>query len=148
MDIHAWLGWARLGPTEWEALRLSLAVALIAVACALPVAIAGAWFVARSQAPGRGVVNALLHLPLVLPPIVTGYLLLVLLGVRGPLGRWLFDMLGLRLAFSTKAVVIATAVMVLPVMARTYGSASTPSTGGSKRRPARSGRRAATCSSA
>jgi len=103
---------------EWEALRLSLTVALIAVACALPLALGGALIVARSRLPGRGAVNAALHLPLVLPPIVVGYLLLVLLGLRGPLGRPLFDAFGLRLAFTMKAVVIATAVMILPVMAR------------------------------
>ena len=103
---------------EWEALRLSLTVALIAVACALPLALGGALIVARSRLQGRGAVNAALHLPLVLPPIVVGYLLLVLLGLRGPLGRPLFDAFGLRLAFTMKAVVIATAVMILPVMAR------------------------------
>jgi molybdate transport system permease protein len=103
---------------EWEALRLSLVVAALAVAIALPFAVAGAWIVSRSRAPGRGAVNALLHLPLVLPPIVVGYLLLVLLGVRGPIGRLLFETFGLRLAFTTKAVVIATAVMILPIMTR------------------------------
>ena len=109
---------AALEAPEWEALRLSLTVALIAVACALPLALGGALIVARSRVPGRGAVNAALHLPLVLPPIVVGYLLLVLLGLRGPLGRPLFDAFGLRLAFTMRAVVIATAVMILPVMAR------------------------------
>ncbi|MFI5014175.1 MAG: molybdate ABC transporter permease subunit [Hyphomicrobiales bacterium] len=108
----------QLDTPEWEALRLSLFVALIAVVIALPLAVAGAWLVARSALPGRGAVNALLHLPLVLPPIVVGYLLLVLLGVRGPIGGALFATFGLRLAFTTKAVVIATAVMILPIMAR------------------------------
>ncbi|MBV8765713.1 MAG: molybdate ABC transporter permease subunit [Hyphomicrobiales bacterium] len=103
---------------EWQALRLSLLVAALAVAIALPLAVAGSWIVSRSRAPGRGVVNALLHLPLVLPPIVVGYLLLVLLGVRGPIGHLLFSIFGLRIAFTVKAVVIATAVMILPVMAR------------------------------
>jgi len=103
---------------EWEALRLSLFVALTAAALTLPFAIGGAWFVARSGAPGRGIVNAAMHLPLVLPPIVVGYLLLLLLGVRGPVGRLLYETFGLRLAFTTKAVVIATATMILPVMAR------------------------------
>ncbi|MBV9136314.1 MAG: molybdate ABC transporter permease subunit [Hyphomicrobiales bacterium] len=103
---------------EWQALRLSLLVAAIAVAIALPFAVGGAWIVSRSRAPGRGVVNALLHLPLVLPPIVVGYLLLLLLGVRGPIGHLLFSIFGVRIAFTVKAVVIATAVMILPVMAR------------------------------
>jgi len=74
--------------------------------------------VARSGAPGRGIVNAAMHLPLVLPPIVVGYLLLLLLGARGPVGRLLYETFGLRLAFTIKAVVIATATMILPVMAR------------------------------
>jgi molybdate transport system permease protein len=109
---------ALLDAPEWEALRLSLLVALVAVTIALPFAIVGAWLVARSKARGRGAVNALLHLPLVLPPIVVGYLLLILLGVRGPVGRALFEAFGVRIAFTTKAVVIATAVMILPIMAR------------------------------
>jgi molybdate transport system permease protein len=113
MDIEA-----VLDAPEWEALRLSLLVALIAVAIALPLAVAVAWLVSRSRLPGRGAVNALMHLPLVLPPIVVGYLLLVLLGVRGPIGRILFEAFGLRIAFTTKAVVIATVVMILPIMAR------------------------------
>jgi molybdate transport system permease protein len=119
MDLHALLDAARLGAPERQALALSLGVALAAVCLALPVAVAGAWFVARSRAPGRGAVNAILHLPLVLPPIVVGYLLLVILGVRGPVGSLLLGVFGLRLAFTTKAVVIATATMILPVMART-----------------------------
>ncbi|SDR63172.1 molybdate transport system permease protein [Rhizobiales bacterium GAS191] len=123
MDFRAlfdasWLQVSWLEAPEWEALRLSLFVGLIAVMIALPFAVAGAWFVARSHAPGRGLVNALLHLPLMLPPIVVGYLLLVLLGARGPVGRLLLEAFGLRLAFTTKAVVIATAVMILPIMAR------------------------------
>jgi molybdate transport system permease protein len=103
---------------EWQALRLSLLVALIAVAIALPLALGGAFIVSRSRLPGRSANNAALHLPLMLPPIVVGYLLLVLLGVKGPIGQPLFDAFGLRIAFTIKAVVIATAVMILPVMTR------------------------------
>ena len=113
MDVSA-----LLDAPEWAALRLSLGVALIAVIFALPLALGGAMIVSRSRLPGRGVVNAVMHLPLVLPPIVVGYLLLVLLGVRGPVGHALLDAFGLRLAFTMKAVVIATVVMILPVMAR------------------------------
>jgi molybdate transport system permease protein len=109
---------AALDQPEWQALRLSLLVALIAVAIALPLALCGALVVSRSRLPGRSVINAIMHLPLMLPPIVVGYLLLVLLGVHGPIGRPLFDGFGLRIAFTMKAVVIATAVMVLPVMTR------------------------------
>jgi molybdate transport system permease protein len=107
-----------LDQPEWQALRLSLLVALIAVAIALPIALGGALVVSRSRLPGRSAINAALHLPLMLPPIVVGYLLLVLLGVRGPIGQFLFDAFGLRIAFTMKAVVIATAVMILPVMTR------------------------------
>ena len=118
MDLRALLASASLEPPEWAALRLSLFVASIAVVAALPFAIAGAWFVARSRSPGRSLVNALMHLPLMLPPIVVGYLLLVLLGAHGPVGSLLAQAFGLRLAFTVKAVIIATAVMILPIMAR------------------------------
>jgi len=113
MDIHA-----LLGAPEWEALRLSLVVAMIAVAFGLPIAVASAFLVARSRLPARAALNALMHLPLALPPIVVGYLLLLLLGIRGPVGRVLFAAFGVRLAFTMKAVVIATTVMILPIMTR------------------------------
>lgn len=118
MDVQALLEDAVLGAPEREALRLSLSVALIAVAIALPLAVAAAWIVARSRTPGRGLLNALIHLPLVLPPIVVGYLLLLLLGIRGPLGSLLYAAFGFRIAFTMRAVIIATAVMILPVMVR------------------------------
>jgi molybdate transport system permease protein len=107
-----------LSPAEWEAVRLSLIVASMALAMSLPPAIAAALMLTRWRFPGRSVLDALLHLPLVLPPVVTGWLLLVLLGVRGPLGQPLFDWFGVRLAFTTNGAALATAVMSFPLVVR------------------------------
>jgi molybdate transport system permease protein len=98
--------------------RLTLAVALRAVGCGLPPAVLMAWVLARWRFPGRSVLNALVHLPLVLPPVVTGWLLLVLFGLRGPLGALLFDWFGIRLVFTTAGAALACGVMVFPVMVR------------------------------
>ncbi len=84
----------------------------------MPVAILTAWVLARCRFPGRSVLNALAHLPLVLPPVVTGWLLLVLFGVRGPFGALLNDWFGIRLVFTTAGATLACAVMVFPVMVR------------------------------
>jgi len=93
-------------------------VALRAVSLALPVAILTAWVLARGRFPGRSVLNAVVHLPLVLPPVVTGWLLLILFGVRGPVGALLNDWFGIRLVFTTAGATLACAVMVFPVMVR------------------------------
>jgi molybdate transport system permease protein len=82
------------------------------------VAVLTAWVLARGRFPGRSVLNAFVHLPLVLPPVVTGWLLLVLFGVRGPIGAWLNDWFGIRLVFTTAGATLACAVMVFPVMVR------------------------------
>ena len=95
-------------------LLLSLRVALLATVCSLPFALAAAWVLARCRFPGRTLLDALVHAPLVLPPVVVGYGLLLLFGARGPLGEWL----GLRLAFSTSGAVLAAAVMSFPLMVR------------------------------
>jgi len=92
-----------LSPEEWEAVRLTLEVAARAVGFGLPLAIVTAWLLARTRFPGRPVLNALVHLPLVLPPVVTGWLLLILFGVRGPIGTLLFDWFGIRLVFTSPA---------------------------------------------
>jgi molybdate transport system permease protein len=84
----------------------------------LPVAIGTAWVLARSRFPGRSVLNAIVHLPLVLPPVVTGWLLLILFGVRGPIGALLNDWFGIRLVFTTAGATLACAVMIFPVMVR------------------------------
>ena len=107
-----------LTPLEIEALRLSLLIAFWAVLGGLPVAIALAWLLARHRFPGRGLLDGIVHLPLVLPPVVVGYGLLVLLGRRGLIGAWLHDHLGITLAFTWEGAAIASAVMALPLMVR------------------------------
>ena len=89
-----------------------------AVGFGLPLAVLMAWLLARARFPGRGLVNALVHLPLVLPPVVTGWLLLILFGVRGPVGALLYEWFGIRLVFTTAGAALACAVMVFPVMVR------------------------------
>lgn len=103
---------------ELQALWLSLKVALRSVAFSLPFAIGAAWLLARVRFPGRTLFDGLVHLPLVLPPVVVGYLLLLLLGVQGPLGSWLLHSFGLRLVFTSAGASVATAVMAFPLMVR------------------------------
>ena len=107
-----------LTPLETEAVRLSLRVAVAAVAGSLPIGLLVAWLLARREFPGKTIVNGLVHLPLILPPVVVGYLLLVVLGRRGPLGAWLYDVFGITLAFTWKGAAIASAVMAFPLMVR------------------------------
>jgi molybdate transport system permease protein len=107
-----------LSPDEWSALRISLIVALYSVVVSLPFAIGAAWLLARGRFFGRGVLDALAHVPLVLPPVVVGYVLLMLFGIRGPLGAFLYQTFGIRLVFTTGGAVLATAVMVFPLMVR------------------------------
>jgi molybdate transport system permease protein len=95
-----------------------LAVAARAVGCGLPVAVLTAWVLARARFPGRTVLNALVHLPLALPPVVTGWLLLLVFGVRGPLGALLMQWFGVRLVFTTAGAALACAVMTFPIMVR------------------------------
>lgn len=107
-----------LGPTEWAAIRLSLLVAVVATLCALPFAIAVAYILARKVFPGRQLLNGLVHLPLVLPPVVTGYLLLVLFGNQGPIGALLLNTFGVTLAFRWTGAALAAAIMAFPLMVR------------------------------
>jgi molybdate transport system permease protein len=107
-----------LSSEEWETVRLTLIVAARAVGFGLPLAVATAWLLVRVRFPGRGVVNAIVHLPLVLPPVVTGWLLLILFGIRGPVGALLWDWFGIRLVFTTAGASLACAVMTFPVMVR------------------------------
>jgi len=102
---------------ELAAIGLSLRIALTAVAAALPPAILVAWLLARRDFPGKALLDAAVHLPLVLPPVVVGYALL-LLGVRGPLGAWLEAEFGIRLVFTAAGATLATAVMVFPLLVR------------------------------
>lgn len=103
---------------ETEALTLSLAVAARSVALNLPFAILVAWLLTRTRFAGRTLLDAFVHLPLVLPPVVVGYLLLVLFGVRGPIGGWLHDTFGVQLAFTSGGAALATAVMSFPLVVR------------------------------
>jgi molybdate transport system permease protein len=107
-----------LTPLESEALGLSLRVALWCVALSLPPAVAVAWLLARREFIGKAVVDGIVHLPLVLPPVVVGYGLLLVLGRQGPLGAWLYDTFGLTVAFTWKGAVVASAVMAFPLMVR------------------------------
>jgi molybdate transport system permease protein len=107
-----------LGETELAALRLSLEVALRSVAINLLPAVIMAWLLTRRRFPGRTLLDAFVHLPLVLPPVVVGYLLLLLLGTRGPVGAWLDRYFDIQLTFSTLGAAVATAVMSFPLMVR------------------------------
>ena len=107
-----------LSPEEWQAVRLSLTVALRAVAFGLPPAVMVAWLLARGRFPGRALLDALVHLPLVMPPVVVGWLLLVTFGVRGPIGALLNDWFGIRLVFTAAGASLATAVMSFPLIVR------------------------------
>jgi molybdate transport system permease protein len=103
---------------ELEALALSLEVALRSVLFSLPVAIATAWLLTRRRFAGRTLLDAFVHLPMVLPPVMVGYVLLLLFGVRGPIGQWLYHSFGVRMAFTTRGAALATAVMSFPLMVR------------------------------
>ncbi len=107
-----------LSAAELDALRLSLQVGLVAVTVSLPLAILVAWVLARFEFPGKTVLDAAVHLPLVLPPVVVGYFLLVLFGTQGPLGGWLYETFGLRLIFTRWGAALAAAVMSFPLMVR------------------------------
>ena len=107
-----------LTPLEVEAIRLSLRVAGWAVLVSLPPGIAVAWLLARHRFPGHSIVNGLVHLPLVLPPVVVGFILLLLLGRQGPLGAWLDDWFGITLAFTWQGAAVASAVVSFPLMVR------------------------------
>ena len=108
----------QLTDAEWQAIALSLRVALVSVAGSLPLGVAMAWLLARRQFPGKLLFDGLVHLPLVVPPVVVGYGLLVLLGRRGPIGGWLHDELGITLIFTWKGAALASAVMGFPLMVR------------------------------
>jgi molybdate transport system permease protein len=107
-----------LSANEGEALSLSLSVAARSVALSLPFAILLAWVLTRRRFIGRTLLDAFVHLPLVLPPVVVGYLLLLLFGTRGPIGSWLAQAFGIELIFTRNGAALATAVMSFPLMVR------------------------------
>ncbi len=112
--------WPSLQPTpeELTALWLSLKIGLWCTALiAIPGVVTG-WLLARLRFPGKAIVDGLVHLPLVLPPVVPGYLLLLLLGRQGPVGRWLYETWDITLAFTWQGAVIASALMAFPLMVR------------------------------
>jgi len=107
-----------LSSAELEALRLSLEVAARSVVFSLPLAVLTAWILTRARFPGRTLFDAFVHLPLVLPPVAVGYVLLLLFGTHGPLGAWLRAHFGIQLPFTTAGAALATAVMTFPLMVR------------------------------
>ncbi len=113
MSLSAWLT-----PDEWQAVRISLIVASRSTAFGLPLAIMTAYALTRGRFVGRAVLDALVLLPLVMPPVVVGWGLLLLFGVRGPFGSLLQDWFGVRLVFTTAGAALATAVMAFPLMVR------------------------------
>ncbi|MGU3493578.1 molybdate ABC transporter permease subunit [Xanthobacteraceae bacterium A53D] len=104
-----------LTPEEWTAVHLSLKVAFWATVWSLPPAILVAFILSRTRFPGRGLFDGLVHLPLVLPRVVIGYLLLLTLGARGVFGSYLYDWFGIRLIFSTAGATVAAAVISFPL---------------------------------
>ncbi|MEG3662287.1 molybdate ABC transporter permease subunit [Celeribacter halophilus] len=106
-----------LGPEEWQAVALSLKVAFWAALASLPLGIFVAYAMARWRFPGREILNGLVHLPLILPPVVTGYLLLISLGSRAPLGAFLQNF-GIVFSFRWTGAALAAAIMGFPLMVR------------------------------
>lgn len=106
-------------PAELTAIVLSLKVATVAALASLPLGIATGWLLARRRFPGKSLLDALIHLPLVLPPVVIGYVLLVWLGNNGTLGLWLSEHLGISFAFRWTGAALASAIMGFPLMVRT-----------------------------
>ncbi|HXZ03161.1 MAG TPA: molybdate ABC transporter permease subunit [Stellaceae bacterium] len=107
-----------LSPLEIEALRLSLRVGAWSVIASLPLGLAAAFLLARGRFPGKLLFDGLIHLPLVLPPVVVGFALLVLFGRHGPVGGFLYDRFGVSFAFNWKGAALASAVMGFPLMVR------------------------------
>ncbi len=107
-----------LSPDEWTAIALSLRIALVATLGALPFGLAIAWVLARKSFWGKELLDGIVHLPLVLPPVVTGYLLLIAFGRRGVIGAFLADTLGVVLAFRWTGAALACGVMGFPLLVR------------------------------
>lgn len=107
-----------VSPEEWGIVLLSLKVSAVAVLLTLPLAFAIGWLLARGRFPGKLLVDGLVHLPLVVPPVVTGWLLLLAFGPQGPLGRWFEQWLGVIFMFRWTGAALAAAIMALPLMVR------------------------------
>ncbi len=115
MDEYAGL---TLSPSEWTAIALSLKVASVGALASLPFGVAVAWLLARGHFPGKALIDVLVHLPLVLPPVVTGWLLLIAFGRQGPLGQFFERAFGLVFAFRWTGAALAAAIMGFPLMVR------------------------------
>ena len=107
-----------LSPEEWTAVRLSLIVATTAMLASLPLGLGVGLLLARGRFWGKSLLDAIVHMPLILPPVVTGYLLLVGFGRRGPIGEFLYDWFGIVLSFRWTGAALACAVMGFPLMVR------------------------------
>jgi molybdate transport system permease protein len=107
-----------LSPDEWTAVRLSLKIAVVATVLALPFGIALAWVLARRMFWGKALLDGIIHLPLVLPPVVTGYLLLISFGRRGPIGAFFAEQLGIVFSFRWTGAALACGVMGFPLLVR------------------------------
>ena len=112
------MDWLGLSTEEWTAVRLSLRVATVATIVALPLGVAIALILARGRFWGQSLLNGLVHLPLILPPVVTGYLLLILFGQRGPIGSFLAAHFGIVFSFRWTGAALACGVMGFPLMVR------------------------------
>jgi molybdate transport system permease protein len=110
--------WMTLSPEEWTAVKLSLRVASVATLTSLPIGIAVATVLARGRFAGRSLLDGLVLLPLILPPVVTGYILLLLFGKRGPIGAFLADYFGIVFSFRWTGAALACGVMSFPLMVR------------------------------
>ena len=107
-----------LSPYEWEAIYLSLKVSSVAVLFSLPLGILVAWVLVRCNFPGKTLLDSIIHLPLVLPPVIVGYLLLISMGKRGFIGEWLYNWFGFSFTFSWRGAALASAVVAFPLMVR------------------------------
>jgi molybdate transport system permease protein len=112
------MDWMTLSPEEWTAVRLSLRVASVATLVSLPFGIAIAMLLARGRFWGLGLINGLVLLPLILPPVVTGYILLILFGRRGPIGSFLAEQFGIVFSFRWTGAALACGIMGFPLMVR------------------------------
>ncbi|PTN03154.1 molybdate ABC transporter permease subunit [Mangrovibacterium marinum] len=109
--------------SELEAIKLSVGVAVYSSVISLPFALFIGYYLARKQFPGKALVESIIHLPLVMPPVTTGYLLLLILGTRGFIGQWLYAAFGLKLAFTFEAAVIASVFVSFPLIVRSIRTA-------------------------
>jgi molybdate transport system permease protein len=112
------LDWLTLSEEEWTAIRLSLKVSSVAMIASLPFGILVAYLLARGRFWGKSLLNGVVHLPLILPPVVTGFLLLILFGRRGAIGAFLYEHFGISFSFRWTGAALACAVMAFPLMVR------------------------------